>query len=317
MIKTYKKHKRSRKRKTNKRIRKMYGGSSHTEKDNKYVSSRGILLSCDIHSPNPISSMMSFHDVDFTKIKDGSTVYITGTAIRTFLTKIESIPNKIILVSGDCDETIPEAVLSNDSFIKFIESDKIIHWFSQNCVGKHPKLSPIPIGLDYHSIKNTSIKYREDLMNKVKSESKSFHERLIQCYSNFHFAMGEDRKYTYDRRDALAKIPPELLYKEPTRVSHEDTFTNQSKYAFVISPHGNGLDCHRTWEALVLGCIPIVKTSPIDSLYDDLPVLILKDWGDLTKELLEKTIHDFKSGSFNLDKLTLKYWMDKINAYKK
>jgi hypothetical protein len=32
-------------------------------------------------------------------------------------------------------------------------------------------------------------------------------------------------------------------------------------YAFVASPYGGGPDCHRTWEALILGCIPIVKSS--------------------------------------------------------
>ena len=91
---------------------------------------------------------------------------------------------------------------------------------------------------------------------------------------------------------------------------------DQSKYAFVISPHGNGLDCHRTWEALVLGCIPIVKTSKIDYLYENLPVLIVKDWSDITKELLEKTVHDFKNRTFQPDRVTMKYWMDLINSKK-
>jgi hypothetical protein len=64
------------------------------------------------------------------------------------------------------------------------------------------------------------------------------------------------------------------------RVTKNISFTNQIKYAFVISPHGNGLDCHRTWEALCLGCIVIVKKSPIDTLYTDLPVLIIDNWSD-------------------------------------
>ena len=85
----------------------------------------------------------------------------------------------------------------------------------------------------------------------------------------------------------------------------------------MISPHGNGLDCHRTWEALCLNCIPIVKTSPLDNLYIDLPVLIVNEWNDISMELLEKTANDFKDKTFNYDKLTLQYWMDKINDFKK
>ena len=82
-----------------------------------------------------------------------------------------------------------------------------------------------------------------------------------------------------------------------------------------------GLDCHRTWEALFLGCIPIVKTSPIDSLFEDLPVLIVKDWSDVTPKLLENTMKEFKkkekNGAFDYKKLTLKYWVNKINHYSK
>jgi hypothetical protein len=31
---------------------------------------------------------------------------------------------------------------------------------------------------------------------------------------------------------------------------------------------------------LLLGSIPIVKTSPLDPLYKDLPVVIVKDWNE-------------------------------------
>jgi hypothetical protein len=83
------------------------------------------------------------------------------------------------------------------------------------------------------------------------------------------------------------------------------------RYKYVLSPHGNGLDCHRTWEALALGCIPIVKTSPLDPLFDGLPVLIVQDWSHITKQLLAENI----TGS--MEKLSMEYWIDKIkNSYK-
>jgi hypothetical protein len=88
-----------------------------------------------------------------------------------------------------------------------------------------------------------------------------------------------------------------------------ETLQNQSQYAFVISPHGNGLDCHRTWEALVLGCIPIVKTSPLDSLFEDLPVWIVREWSDVTEENMRGIVEAYKNTQFNYDKLQLTYWM--------
>lgn len=304
-------------RKNKRRAFRQRGGGDETNR--KYVASRGIMKSCKVHSSNATSSITTLDGIDFSKLTEGCTLYVTGSAIPEFVKILDTLPCKVILVSGDCDETIPDAVFeSNEQFIKFIESDKIIHWFSQNCVGKHAKLTRIPIGLDYHSRigeQMTAEKQENELLEIIKGV-KPFNERILKCYSNFHFSMQENRKYTGDRRDALAKIPENLIFKEPTPIARKETFVNQSKYAFVASPHGNGLDCHRTWEALILGCIPVVKTSGLDILYDELPVLIVRDWGEVSHELLEKTVNDFKVQKFNYDKLTLKYWMDKINSGK-
>lgn len=89
-------------------------------------------------------------------------------------------------------------------------------------------------------------------------------------------------------------------------------------FSFVLSPAGGGYDCHRTWEALLLGCIPIVKrfNIPLEDIYNDLPVLIVDEWKDISMELLERTVKDFETKQFNYDKLTLKYWKDLIYSYK-
>ena len=98
------------------------------------------------------------------------------------------------------------------------------------------------------------------------------------------------------------------------KIERYQSWMKQIGYAFVASPHGNGLDCHRTWEALCLGCIPIVKTSPLDDLYEGLPVLIVGEWRDICENLLLETIENFKNIDFNYEKLTLNYWMDKIKG---
>jgi hypothetical protein len=81
-----------------------------------------------------------------------------------------------------------------------------------------------------------------------------------------------------------------------------------TKYKYVISPMGQGMDCHRTWEAIILGCIPIVKTSPLDTLFNGLPILIVKNWSDITQDLLDSYTPDYS----NIDKITFEYWKNKL-----
>ena len=58
----------------------------------------------------------------------------------------------------------------------------------------------------------------------------------------------------------------------------------------VVSPRGNGLDTHRSWEALLLGRLLVTRTSSLDALWRDsehappdwaLPVLALEAWSQL------------------------------------
>jgi hypothetical protein len=54
-----------------------------------------------------------------------------------------------------------------------------------------------------------------------------------------------------------------------------------SESVYVLSPSGNGIDCHRTWEALFLGSIPVVRREFWPFLHLDLNVVALNDWQDL------------------------------------
>jgi hypothetical protein len=84
------------------------------------------------------------------------------------------------------------------------------------------------------------------------------------------------------------------------------------QYAFVLSPFGIGMDCHRTWEALCLGCIPIVCAPHFNNLFEDLPVLIVSNWSEITQDLLQDTLNKFSNKSFKYEKLSLQYWQNKI-----
>ena len=86
-------------------------------------------------------------------------------------------------------------------------------------------------------------------------------------------------------------------------------------HRFVISPAGNGLDCHGTWEALLSGCIPIVPVSPLLPMFDNLPVWFVSSWDEVTDEILEEKAQEFlsKIDEFNFEKVFADYWKHEIN----
>tara|TARA_B100001989_G_C24264949_1_gene328765 strand:- start:81 stop:575 length:495 start_codon:yes stop_codon:yes gene_type:complete len=83
---------------------------------------------------------------------------------------------------------------------------------------------------------------------------------------------------------------------------------------YIISPRGRGFDCHRTWEALALGVVPIIKTSVNDILFKDMPVLIVESYKEISENLL---IKNYNFDNRNLNKITLEYWVDIIKQKKK
>jgi len=286
-----------------------------------FVSSRGILQSCDIKSNIPISSIRQLYHYDWTNLREGCTVYICNSAINAFSVIIDQLPCKIILVSGDADECCPMELFSTEiEFRLFIENEKIIHWFSQNLIISHSKMTKIPIGLDYHTMtisnvwgKSISSLEQEKQLQNIRNSSLPFYERILKIYANFHFSI--HTKFAKDRTDAISQIPEHLIYYEPSKIDRYDTWQNQAKYTFVASPHGNGLDCNRTWEAFCLGCIVIVKTSPLDELYNGLPIFIVREWSDITEKVLLETVVKCKTMHFQYEKLSLKYWKDVFNTY--
>jgi hypothetical protein len=299
------------------------------EENNIFVSSRGILKSCDYYSLTPYSSIKQLYNyLPLEKIKTikNPTIYVCSSAILHFInTMLPLIDFSFILVSGDCDETIPDEILTSNDFNKLLSDQRLIHWFCQNMTIDHYKITRMPIGLDYHTLTTiplwgpiSSCEHQEKMLLMIKNKSVPFWNRNIKCYANFHFTM--NTKLGYDRKDAFKKINKDLVYYEENKVTRLITWNKQKDYAFVICPHGGGLDCHRNWEALCLGCIPIVKTSSLDNLYKDLPVLIVKDWEIITNELLNETISIFKTkfdtNEFKIEKLTLSYWLKLISSYK-
>ena len=287
------------------------------EKYNTFFGFRGLSEVCDSYK------YMDENDkfMDISQIQSNDTIYFTNLNLTRLHRQIILIPKPFILVSGGGDCECPNQIFDTDAeFQNFINSPNIVHWFCQNVLIKHPKITPIPLGLDYETImyynhirndrgpKMTPLEQENQIM-ELRKNICPFWERIPICYGNFQYLL--TTKYGSDRVDAIRKIPKKLIYYD-SKCIRESTFKNQTNFAFVVSPFGQDYECIRTWEALCLGCIVILKTSPIDSIYADLPVLIINDWNEITQSFLESAIERFKqkhqNGEFNYEKLTKKYW---------
>jgi hypothetical protein len=296
-----------------------------------WVSSRGILKSCERRNQNPQSSSRHIDENILDNLQDYDVLHICcWLSISIFMTNFApKINKKVIIVTNDSDFDSPifekpvgkGDEINKEAIVDFLNSEYCVHWFTQNCTLKHPKVTPIPIGLDYHTFSyyQPCVVQEQTLNNIIKNcRAPHFTQRLVKCYGNFHFNM-DGKYYTSDRYDCFNNVPRNLVDYERNMVNRNTTWENQTNYAFVLSPAGGGYDCHRTWEALILGCIPIVKrfNIPLEDIYEDLPVLIVDNWSDLNEKLLNETLEKFQKMKFNYEKLTLAYWKNLIYSYKK
>ena len=136
-------------------------------------------------------------------------------------------------------------------------------------------------------------------------------------YFNFQ-TQTTDRPFYRSHYNLRNHIQQQLLTKgfSPSPLRQLTGYLQElSEYKFCISPPGIGIDTHRTWEALMVGTIPIVLSSPLDSLYDSLPVVIVDSYDvitiDLLNELYNLMIQQLSLYDFN--KLYIHYWNTIIN----
>lgn len=231
---------------------------------------------------------------------------------------------------------------------EILENPYVIKMYCQNLdIVCGEKLEPFPIGVDYHTIffgqiasfkweswlswvsskKSPQIQEKElfDIKKKLPPPSK----RPPLAYTSATLNMTDKPSKAYhafsglrqDLKNRENEFKGVIEFQSKT-IKRLETWKKHGDFLFIVSPPGAGLDCHRTWEALALGNIPIlVKTPPFTetTLFDNLPVVIVEDYSEITLENMKKWKDDFVSkvecgGFYNFDKLTVKYWKDKINS---
>ena len=294
----------------------------------KLVNSRSILFSCDIHPDKPQSSIANISYLDsipdrldnFSDSNCNSTqsIFVPSDGLIYFASQIlPKIQHAFVLVSGDSDLPINPSTLGLE-LGSLLANPLLLAWYAQNRDFDHPKLHSLPIGINLHNLWSNPLQWgggfilptlQELQLQTISENAPSFLKREQKIFCNWHFSI--DRA---DRKDCLERIDKTTCFFQPEPRPMVETWEMQSQYQFVLSPHGAGLDCHRTWEALLLGCIPIVKTAKINDLFENLPAIVINDWADINQKFLENAAQDVMQKTYGLEKLYMRYWKSKINS---
>ena len=189
----------------------------------------------------------------------------------------------------------------------------IKNWYTQNLIFDHPKLKPIPIGIANPKWSHGN----QERFSEIIAEENVKTETL---YVNFNVSTNP-----LARHDCLNKLGKYSLqnkrnYPNAASIQDHDDFVDSTqkdylrdiaKSYFTVSPVGNGVDCHKTWEALYMKSIPIVTRWHGAEKFKEMgiPLIIIDDWSelkdlDLSSEVYKKTWCDFDpiSIDFNLFK---------------
>lgn len=102
-------------------------------------------------------------------------------------------------------------------------------------------------------------------------------------------------------------------------IDHHVYFNTLPMYKFIVSPEGNGIDCHRHYEALMAGCIPIIERNPlIEEKYKGCPILYTTDYSEITEEYLNTKYAEMLNTKYDFSRLFLtSYTEEQINTIKR
>lgn len=242
--------------------------------------------------------------LDLDAIHIGDSIYCAVWYLPWFFKEVhDQIPCPYVLITCDVDSYQPKLPVQKALF-----DPKLVRWYSRNMFfSHHPKFVQLPMGQAYHLWRNS---FNEAFSVFEEYIAKQNRDRDILLYLNFSVRDEGRRRvlekkyahkpYCYSRNCPRRPCPFEVFWEE------------MSRSKFVLSPLGLEIDCTRTWESFVLGAIPVVEHSFLDSLYEDLPILFVHNWDGLSEEYLTKKYQELSRKSYQLEKTRIDYWKEHV-----
>jgi len=251
---------------------------------------------------------------------------------------IRSRPHPITLVlNNNHDRSWPDNLDNKTDFELILNEPNLHKIYAGNArkLDGYPKLKPLPIGFKWQyrgttlfgegKEGNTAIFARNTATTPEEAEIlfRSKERTPTVYFRNMRNSNRSTERYIRNTpalqmaresiSDLLNNKAKQIMAWNYGKISSDEYFQELKKHRFVVSPPGRGLDTHGTWEALASGCIPIVPKSPLDSLFEDLPVWLVESWDEVTDESV-KTMHEEMRGkTYKWEKLFVPYWQEEIH----
>lgn len=230
-------------------------------------------------------------------------VFVSSWKLKDFSENVlPNITKPFVLITHQGDVNIT----NTEIYEKIASSKVIIHWFAQNCTLKNKKLTPLPIGLED--------RYRHNAGAIADFKHGGYRKNKKMPKILFGFSLGTNPEKRIPCFVSLAKAKnAQQIYRAPAAHLYRRKL---SKYMFVASPEGNGLDCHRTWEAMLLGVVPIVNDNEMNKYFESLglPMICISDWKEVALLTEDELAKKYKAviESSSTTALYLDYWLTKI-----
>ena len=268
---------------------------------NRRRSSKPFISGDSFRAMSDLVLEKSGYSFEIKDVKQGSVIFCESDCIvelhRNILSNLSS---EITLILGNSDQNHGEdyRYLKENPYVKKI--------FAQNLLAPMKGFFPLPIGLEnLWWAENGRVSDFKRLMRVNRFRK----PRIMWTFST--------ETNPQVRRKSFLELSEILTADKFSRVSSSKHRRLLSTYSFIASPPGNGLDTHRTWEAMYLGCVPIVLRSYMTEFYLNLglPVWVIDTYSDLEafdERDLEKKYKEFKP-LFQNEALWLKYWENLIN----
>jgi hypothetical protein len=307
------------------------------------VWNKGIAALCDWRIPNEFTDTGDYRHIptvhgprrliadceQYSGIADCELVWVRLTWIKSFIEQVLPIVNaKFVLVTGDSDHSVPSALQYEAALI--LRSPNVLCWYTQNYDGSDlsGRMSGMPIGIDFHTLSErpfwdeaqSSPVAQEEELKSIRDTLPPTGDRIPMVYIDFACQakptgplvgteLGQERRLIVDR---LRTNP--LVFCQSCPLPRSQMWRKRGEYAFVVSPHGDGLDCHRTWEALALGHIVIAPSCSLNPLYAGLPVPQVRNWNEITPEKLKLWLSMYSDNTWVQGQLMSRYWEQRIRA---
>ena len=179
----------------------------------------------------------------------------------------------------------------------------IIGWWSTNATGL--EVRPIPLGLVWSEDRLAWMAAAAELPREPENT-------LYVCHTVY--GPGTERAMLYERFSGALWVTAEGG-GGPGDVPGWSYYEAMRKHAFVLAPAGAGPDTHRLWEALALGCVPVVKRHPCHREWAHLPVMWVDDWDEVTRDRLsEVPVHEMADLGQEIAELSWGYWERRITG---